>query len=170
MTVIASHPSIARSRLFAVVDCPIRTGYATEISRVTSKVGGARSRSQTARKPASDIWALGCAIFRIRSCDDLFFDYDTDSPADALRQIVKAVGELPENWRHTKFDKEGFAVVDGEGGELFWSLEETWPLKDQVRGIVDEPPGFVHKSLGEAVKAMDGGPEAAIFDDNAALR
>ena len=38
--------------------------------------------------PASDIWALGCAIFQIRSSDDdLFFDYNTDCPANALRQI-----------------------------------------------------------------------------------
>lgn len=120
--------------------------------------------------PASDIWALGCAIFRIRSGDDLFFDYDTDSPADALRQIVKTVGELPGEWRQTRFDEEGFAVVEGKGGEPFWSLEETRSLEDRVRGIVDEPPGLFINGRGEALEAVDMEPEAAMFDDDAALR
>ncbi|KAI0845058.1 kinase-like protein [Daldinia vernicosa] len=119
--------------------------------------------------PASDVWALGCAIFRIRSGDDLFFDYDTDTPADALRQIVKTLGELPEEWRQTKFDEEGVAVVDGEG-ELFWSLEETRPLEDRVRGIIDEPPGLFINRLGEAINPTDEKPGAAMFDDDAALR
>ena len=35
--------------------------------------------------PAADIWAIGCAIFRIQSGDDIFFDYDTDRPVDAPR-------------------------------------------------------------------------------------
>ncbi|RYP90065.1 hypothetical protein DL770_003804 [Monosporascus sp. CRB-9-2] len=122
--------------------------------------------------PASDVWALGCAIFRIRSGDDLFFDYDTDSPADALRQIVKAVGELPEKWRQKKFDEEGFPVVEGEGGEVFWSLEETQPLDDRVGAIVGEPAGLFINGRGEALEAvdMDGEPEPAMFDDDAALR
>lgn len=120
--------------------------------------------------PASDVWALGCAIFRIRSGDDLFFDYDTNCPYDALRQIVKAVGELPEEWRQTRFDEEGRAVVDGEGGETFWSLGETRPLEERVRGIVDEPPGLFINRLGEAVDAADEEPEPAMFDDDAVLR
>ncbi|KAI1644296.1 kinase-like protein [Daldinia loculata] len=120
--------------------------------------------------PASDIWALGCAIFRIRSGDDLFFDYDTDTPTDALRQIVKALGELPEEWKQTRFDEEGVAVADGERGELFWSLEETRSLDDRVRGIIDEPLGLFINRLGEAVNATDEKPGAAMFDDDAALR
>ncbi|KAI2785551.1 kinase-like protein [Daldinia loculata] len=120
--------------------------------------------------PASDIWALGCAIFRIRSGDDLFFDYDTDTPADALRQIVKTLGELPEEWKQAKFDEEGVAVADGERGELFRSLEETRPLEDRVPGIIDEPPGLFIDRLGEAVNATDEKPGAAMFDDDAALR
>jgi serine/threonine-protein kinase SRPK3 len=122
------------------------------------------------QSPASDVWALGCAIFRIRSGDDLFFDYDTDCPADALRQIVKAVGELPEEWRQTKFDEEGFAIAEGEEGEPFWSLEETRPLENRIRDIVDEPSGLFISGQGDALRAVDGEPEAAMFDDDAALR
>ncbi|KAI2614925.1 kinase-like protein [Hypoxylon sp. NC1633] len=119
---------------------------------------------------ASDVWALGCAIFRIRSGDDLFFDYDTNSPGDALRQIVKAMGELPEEWKQTRFNSEGLAVADGEESKLFWSFEEKRPLEDRVRGIVDEPPGLFINGLGEAVEATDDEPDAAIFDGDAILR
>lgn len=117
---------------------------------------------------ASDIWALGCAIFRLRSRDDLFFDYDTDCPADALRQIVKAMGELPQEWKQIKFNENGFAAAKGEQGEPFWVLEETRPLKDRVGGIIDEPPSLFISSQGEVVEAIDismiNGPGTGIFD------
>ncbi|KAI8961044.1 kinase-like protein [Daldinia sp. FL1419] len=97
---------------------------------------------------ASDIRALGCAIFLIWSGDDLFFDYNTDSPADVPRQVVETLG------------KEGLPVVGGEGGEPFWSLEEAQSL---------EP-----NRSGKAVKAKDMEPKPALFDDDddddAALR
>lgn len=122
--------------------------------------------------PASDVWALGCSIFRVRSGDDLFFDYDTDCPADALRQIVKAVGELPNEWKQTQFDEEGYAIVDGRAGEPFWSLEETRSLENRVRGIIDEPVSLFINGYGKAVGAMDidEEPEAVMFEDDAALR
>ena len=91
--------------------------------------------------PASDIWALGCAIFRIRSGDDLFFDYDTDCP-DALRQIETTLGPLPDEWRVAKFDDEGFPVVDGKGEEPYWSLDTRRALEDRLQAIPDEPPSL----------------------------
>ncbi|KAK4451219.1 kinase-like domain-containing protein [Podospora aff. communis PSN243] len=118
---------------------------------------------------ASDIWALVCAIFRIRSGDDLFFDYDTDCPADALQQIVKTMGDLPQEWKETKFDEDGFAVAEGKQGEPIWSLKETRPLKDRVDDIIDEPPSLFISSQGEAVEAIDtsidDGPDAVVFDE-----
>jgi serine/threonine protein kinase len=116
--------------------------------------------------PAADVWALGCAVFCVRSGDDLFFNHDTDCPADALRQIVKVVGELPEVWREIHFEIEGFAVVDGEGGEPFWSLEEPRPLEDRVQDIVDEPSGLFINTRGEALEAldMDEEPKSVMFD------
>ncbi|KAK0629475.1 kinase-like domain-containing protein [Bombardia bombarda] len=127
---------------------PERLGTPAKYLAPEVAVGGPAS-------PASDVWALGCAIFRIRSGDDLFFDYDTDSPADALRQIVKAIGELPEEWKQTRFNREGrLAVADGEESELFWSFEEKRPLEDRVR----------------AVEATVDEPEAAMFDGDAMLR
>ncbi len=134
--------------------------------------------------PASDIWALGCAIFRVRAGDDLFFDYDTACPADALRQIVKTMGEasLPEEWRRTRFDEEGHAVVTepggkGEDGEQFWILNESRPLESRVRGIVDELAGLVARNGSSsgggspsepAEMAADGESEpVAMFEDEA---
>ncbi|RYP40341.1 hypothetical protein DL768_010646 [Monosporascus sp. mg162] len=121
---------------------------------------------------ASDVWAPGCAIFRIRSGDDIFFDYDTNCPADALRQVVKTVGELPEKWRQTRFDEKGFPVAEDEDGEVFWSLEEAQPLDDRVRTIVDEPAGLFINGRDEALEAvdMDEEPAPAMFDNDAALR
>jgi len=119
--------------------------------------------------PASDVWALGCIIFRVRSGDDLFFDYDTDCPSDALRQIVKAMGELPKKWRQTKFNENGFPIVEGESGKVFWTLKESRSLGDRVRAIIDEPKGLFINGRGEAVD-MDKEPEAARFDRDAVLR
>ncbi|KND90073.1 Serine/threonine-protein kinase spk-1 [Tolypocladium ophioglossoides CBS 100239] len=114
--------------------------------------------------PASDIWALGCAIFRIRSGDELFFDYDTNCPEDALRQIVKAVGELPEEWKQTQFDKDGFALAEGVEGDPFWSLEETQPLEDRIRDILDEPASLFITDQGGALEEMDVEPDIVLFD------
>ncbi|KAH7128946.1 kinase-like domain-containing protein [Dactylonectria macrodidyma] len=120
--------------------------------------------------PASDIWALGCAIYRMRSGDDLFFDYDTNCPEDALRQVEKTLGPLPNEWKGTKFDGEGFAVSDGDDGELFWSLDETRPLKDRVRAVPDEPSSLFINRQGEAVDIPDEEIDGVLFDDEAALR
>lgn len=119
--------------------------------------------------PASDVWALGCAIFRIRSGDDLFFDYDTNCPADALRLIVKAMGELPEEWQHTEFDKHGFPATDGKRGKGLLILKETQPLEDRVRRIVDEPPTLSINGRGETVE-LDEEPVPDIFEDDPAVR
>ncbi|KAM5341999.1 hypothetical protein ACJ41O_015030 [Fusarium nematophilum] len=119
--------------------------------------------------PASDIWALGCAIFRLRSGDDLFFDYDTNCAADALRQIVKTMGQLPENLSKAKFDEDGFPVADGQDGDSFWTLDETRSLEDRVRAIIDEPPSLFINKQGEAEK-LDEEPAPARFEDEAAMR
>ncbi|KAJ3544706.1 hypothetical protein NM208_g2910 [Fusarium decemcellulare] len=119
---------------------------------------------------ASDIWALGCAIFRTRSGDDIFFDYDTDCPEDALRQIEKTLGPLPDEWKDTKFNPQGLAVVDGGDGEPYWSLDETRPLKDRVHAIFDEPPSLFISREGEAVEIPDEEVDGVLFDDDAAMR
>ena len=86
----------------------------------------------------------------------------------ALRQIVKVMGELPQEWKETKFDEGGFAVAKGGQGEPFWILKATWPLKDRVESIIDKPPSLFISGQGEAVEAIDtsvdDGPETVTFD------
>lgn len=120
--------------------------------------------------PASDIWALGSAIFRLRSGDDLFFDYDTNSPFDALIQIVRALGPLPEELSQTKYDEEGFAVSDNEEGELLWSPDDSRPMVDRIRAIIDEPPSLFINGRGEAIEVDDDEIMGALDDNDAALR
>ncbi|CAD6450119.1 33ab4c0c-e259-4121-b2b0-1f3406a084e2 [Sclerotinia trifoliorum] len=45
----------------------------------------------------SDIWALGCILFEIKSGEQLFGDW-TGTKDDILRQMVSALGKLPEPW------------------------------------------------------------------------
>lgn len=127
--------------------------------------------------PASDVWALGCAIFRIRSGDDLFFDYDTDRPSDVLRQIVKIMGEegMPQGWKETKFDGNGFPIpgdASAWGGQepwQFWDVEDRRSsLRDRVRAIVDEPAGLFINSRGEVVGEPEERPAPPVFGDEAA--
>lgn len=55
----------------------------------------------------SDIWALSCTIFEIRSGFSLF-DSFFGSPAKVLRDIIGFLGPLPQSWRHElkRFDIE----------------------------------------------------------------
>jgi len=60
----------------------------------------------------SDIWALGCVLFEIRSGGQLFGDW-IGTKDDVLRQMVQAFGKLPEPWwtawgkRILFFDEDG---------------------------------------------------------------
>lgn len=119
--------------------------------------------------PASDIWAFGCAVFQMRSGYDIFFDYDTDCPADALRQVVKVIGSLPTEWGQTRFGEDGYSTTDGTG-ELFWSLDETRSLQEHLNAIWDEPDSLFIDSHGESLEAGDLEPEEPQFPDDAELR
>lgn len=54
--------------------------------------------------PASDVWALGCSIFRIRSGEGPFSGYEVTSPVDLMRMIIRTLGELPGSWEDILFD------------------------------------------------------------------
>jgi serine/threonine-protein kinase SRPK3 len=101
----------------------------------------------------SDIWALGCAIFRMRAGYDLFasevpiFDLTgAGTPSDTIGQVVKTIGELPAAWSRIHFDDEnGLPIRDGEGqekesGDLGYVPMER-PLLDAILSIEDEPMG-----------------------------
>lgn len=63
---------------------------------------------------ASDVWSLGCTIFRLRAGKDIFFDYDTHSPYEALLQIQKFVGDLPDYLARAQFNKYLSMILQGD--------------------------------------------------------
>lgn len=75
----------------------------------------------------SDLWALGCTLFEIRTGRKLFYPFDDDDDS-YLDAIVQVLGKLPEPWwstgwkaRRTIYEDEtdengrAVAVVVGEG-------------------------------------------------------
>lgn len=103
--------------------------------------------------PASDTWALGSTIFRMRSGDDIFFENGlTDTPADALLAMITVLGKLPEKWHNTLMTKDGYPTKDQRKGRPFqeWWPSEPRPLKQRVAEIWDAPPAVSINGKGEA--------------------
>lgn len=67
---------------------------------------------------ASDVWSLGCAIFRLRTGRDIFFAYDFDSPLNALDENFRFLGDIPDSMARTRYDEYGWPTKD-ESGMLF---------------------------------------------------
>ncbi|OXV07645.1 hypothetical protein Egran_04590 [Elaphomyces granulatus] len=96
----------------------------------------------------SDIWALGCAIFRLRAGYDLFDDFGDsgiNSHSDTIRQVVKTIGRLPAAWSHIPFDEDGLPVRNGKKPKKESRMLEYEPIErpllDSVSSIEDEPMG-----------------------------
>lgn len=118
---------------------------------------------------ASDIWSLGCTIFRLRAGRDIFFDYDTFSPADALQQIHRSLGDLPGNLAQARFDTDGYPTEDGNGTPLMYFREKS-NLRDEIGKIWDEPPSFSMRSDGEidtTVYPQPSPPGDSLFSEEA---
>lgn len=97
---------------------------------------------------ASDIWALGCTIFRLRAGRDIFFDYDTFYPAEALQQIHRFLGDLPDNIAQARYDPAGYPTDDESGTPLIHFRGKA-SLIDEIKKIWDEPPSLSMRSDGE---------------------
>ncbi|KAF2964201.1 hypothetical protein GQX73_g9374 [Xylaria multiplex] len=96
--------------------------------------------------PASDIWALGCCIYRLRSGGNPFSNYEINCPAELMRTIFQTLGELPLEWRDTLWDDEGQPTKDPNKGALVEPWEDEQPLRDLVYRIWDQPDGDVVKT------------------------
>ncbi|KAM7187460.1 Protein kinase-like domain containing protein [Rhypophila sp. PSN 637] len=126
--------------------------------------------------PASDIWALGCCLFGLRSGEGPFENsYQVTSPVDLLRYIILTLGDMPSEWQEILWDEDGMPTRDPSAGNPLEKLEsmERRPLKDLVRKIWDEPEGRVVHT-GTASSLEDDGkvdywgeriPYAACFED-----
>ncbi|RMD43857.1 hypothetical protein DV735_g1158, partial [Chaetothyriales sp. CBS 134920] len=93
--------------------------------------------------PASDIWALGCCIFRLRSGQGPFSSpYEVASPSCLVNYIMHTLGEdMPLEWKDTLWDRDGWPTKDRTKGQ---PLEHGWngperSLQDIVYNIWDEP-------------------------------
>lgn len=89
--------------------------------------------------PASDVWALACSIFRLRSGQGPFAGIEVSSPGDALVMIIRTLGDLPDEWQHTLFDYHGQPTRDTEKGALLPEVTYRRSLRDLVYNIYDRP-------------------------------
>lgn len=101
-----------------------------------------------AASSTSDIWALGCCIFRVRAGEGPFSSpFDVTSPADLISYIVHTLGEdIPRKWQDTiLWDSQGQPTKDpskGKPHEQWWEGDER-SLQDMVYNIWDEPKGRI---------------------------
>lgn len=85
----------------------------------------------------SDIWALGCIIFEIRSGKRLFVSFFGD-PSEVVEQMVETLGKLPEPWwnaweqRYVYFDDLGRSKKQRAQGD---SLAVEYPLVKHIKDI-----------------------------------
>jgi serine/threonine-protein kinase SRPK3 len=101
--------------------------------------------------PASDIWALGCTIFKMRAGYHLFEEWGDGSPCGAIANIVTRIGNLPECWKDRRFDDDGVPIQDSDslaGEPLNDNQTLACPLKDAIFSIVDELRTDDFNSLG----------------------
>jgi serine/threonine-protein kinase SRPK3 len=93
--------------------------------------------------PASDVWALGCSIFRLRSGEGPFSGYEVTSPADLMRVVIQVLGDMPGSWEDTLFDYDGQPTKDPTKGKPLEKWEGERPIKDLVCKIWDQPENGV---------------------------
>jgi serine/threonine protein kinase len=120
---------------------PPENMLATPIEYLAPEVAVGRLAS-----PASDVWALGCSITRLRSGEGLFSAYDITSPADLMRAITRALGDMPASWEDTLFDLDGQPTKDPAKGIPPWKDTDKRPIKEWVHRIWDKPSGRASES------------------------
>lgn len=101
-----------------------------------------------AASPASDVWALGCCIFRLRSGEGPFSNsFEVLTPEDLINYMVHTLGEdIPRRWHEmTLWDASGNPTTDAREGkphEQWWEGDRR-SLQQMVYNIWDEPRGRV---------------------------
>lgn len=103
---------------------------------------------------ASDLWALGCTLFEVRTGRKLFclFDDDDDSYLEAM---VEVLGKLPEPWWSTGWEARRGMYKDetDEHGRAVAAREE-WEspagLGEGETGIINT----VHPSIAEGARSI----------------
>ncbi|RDA89926.1 hypothetical protein CP533_3295 [Ophiocordyceps camponoti-saundersi (nom. inval.)] len=94
--------------------------------------------------PASDVWALGCCIFRLRCGTGPFENlWEATCPSALLSYIIYTLGEdIPRQWHDsTLWDSKGYPTKDASKGRPLvpWHDTRERSLRDLVYNIWDEP-------------------------------
>ncbi|KAM3457141.1 hypothetical protein MY3296_001193 [Beauveria thailandica] len=96
--------------------------------------------------PASDVWALGCCILRLRAGDGPFSSpFEVGCPADVMSYIIHTLGgDVPREWQEILWDHKGMPTKDVSKGTPLreWGDPER-SLRDIVYNIWDEPSSRV---------------------------
>ncbi|KAM3431568.1 hypothetical protein NHJ13734_007259 [Beauveria thailandica] len=96
--------------------------------------------------PASDVWALGCCILRLRAGVGPFSSpFDVGSPADVVNFVTYTLGgDVPREWQEIMWDDKGMPTKDARKGRplVEWSGRRE-SLRDIVYNIWDEPSSRV---------------------------
>ncbi|KAF7560953.1 hypothetical protein G7046_g3203 [Stylonectria norvegica] len=116
--------------------------------------------------PASDIWALGCAIFRTRTGEDLLNEYEVNCPADALQHSRTILGDFPDAWWQARFDDDGYFVNDEDGDIWMWKLPESQTLQERLSELWDEPAELFLDRTGAPVDTANADPDSSFHPDD----
>lgn len=99
---------------------------------------------------STDLWALGCTLYTLRSGATLIQLYWGGTPVEVIGEICSFLGPLPERWDRLWFDEEGMPKprdeTSGEDTPPSWTreeAEETQNVYDLTAHITDEYHGPV---------------------------
>ena len=90
--------------------------------------------------PASDVWALGCCLFRLRGGLGPFSAFEVDCPVELVRIVEQTLGDRPAEWGDTLWDDFGYPTKNPRKGRHVAKLGEKRSLRDLVYKIWDDQP------------------------------
>lgn len=119
-----------------------------------------------ARSVSSDIWALGCTIYEIRTGSSLFKYRGVPTRDKMLSSMVSLLGTLPQVW-WDKWEegREWYAIETNDDGELVDVLEGT--LHNQIMeiglhdGVAAVPPPPKEESPKQGGSSNESGKKAS---------
>jgi serine/threonine-protein kinase SRPK3 len=121
----------------------------------------------------ADIWALGCAIFEIRTGFALFESF-LGSDVDILRQMVETLGRLPDPWwaafeqRALWFEENGQPKSEQDqerAGVLLKAYRSSIRAKLLEIGKQDDPPSEDEGPMNEKPGVRPHEDEIGLLED-----
>lgn len=81
-----------------------------------------------------------------------------------LRELAREIGEDPSNLRRemAKLTKEGLFITEKKGQEIYYKLNEKFPLYEEIKNIISKTTGIEHE-LKKAVLKIRGLKNAYLY-------